>query len=248
MKRSLGLLLLPILTLAQDDKVAQGSAVYRASCGVAYCHGPEGKPGRAPRLAGRKFDAATIVADATQGIPNTSMPAFGGQLKPEDIEAVAAYIVSLDKSETDASAQVKVEDLAAMPAAVSRGRTLFFDAARIGNCGTCHEVGGRGVPVSVALADLRSAHLDNPGSVETPGVVTARPIGEDPFPAVVVEKTLARVRVYDLSSGLPVLRTFAAAEVALTAGSSWRHSDAADIYSAAELEAVTRYLRWAAAH
>jgi len=246
MKICLWLLLLPVLVSAQDDKVAHGADVYRASCGVAYCHGAEGKPGRAPGLAGRGLDVRTILAIATQGIPNTSMPAFDSQLKPEDIEAVAAYIVSLGGDDRGAGRTVKPDEASAMPDAVRRGHELFFDAARVGACGSCHEVGGWGVPVSVALADLRTVHLHNLRSFETPGVVTAHPVGEGPFPAVVTEKTAARIRVYDLSSRLPVLRTFVPADVVLTPGSSWRHSDTANIYTDSEIEAIAVYLRWAA--
>jgi hypothetical protein len=61
-----------------------------------------------------------------------------------------------------------------------------------------------------------------------------------------VEKTASRLRVYDLSSRLPVLRTFASEEVLMSAGASWRHSEAASLYTDAELDAVVRFLRWAA--
>jgi hypothetical protein len=129
---------------------------------------------------------------------------------------------------------------------MQQSRALFFDAGRPGACGSCHEIGGWGVPVSIALQDLRSARLADPRAVETPDVVTVRPTGEEPFPAVVSEKTPARVRVYDLSSRLPVLRTFSAKDVVLTPGASWRHSAAASLYSDEELAAISRYLRWAA--
>jgi hypothetical protein len=62
----------------------------------------------------------------------------------------------------------------------------------------------------------------------------------------VAEKAADRIRVYDLSSRLPVLRTFAPAEVVLTPGSSWTHTAAASLYTDAELEAISRYLRWSA--
>src|SRR5262245_23272085 len=70
------LLAMPMLAAAADDAADRGAAVYRASCGVVYCHGSEGKAGRAPALAGRGLAARAIIAIATGGIPNTSMPAF----------------------------------------------------------------------------------------------------------------------------------------------------------------------------
>jgi mono/diheme cytochrome c family protein len=236
------MLLLPAMAPAADDKIARGAEVYRASCGVPYCHGPEGKAGRAPGLAGRSFEPGAIVRTATTGIPNTSMPGFAALLKPEDIQAVAAYIVSLNGGGPAAGSRAA----AAMPADAQRGRALFFDAARTGACGACHEVGGRGVLVSAGLQDLATARLQDFRRVQTPEVVTARPSGESAFPAVVAEKTANRIRVYDLSSRLPVLRTFAPAEVALTPGASWTHGAAASLYTDAELEAISRYLRWSA--
>ena len=171
------------------------------------------------------------------------MPSFAGRLKPEDMQAVAAYVVSLNA--TGAAAGSKPAAVT-MPPAVQQGRALFFDAARTGACGSCHEVGGRGIRVSIALQDLTAARLEDLRAVATPGVVTARPTGEDPFPAVVVEKTAARIRVYDLSSRLPVLRSFSPEGVALTPGSSWSHSSAAGLYTVPELDAISRYLHWVA--
>jgi len=244
MRRWIWLLALPLLAQAADDAVARGAVVFRQSCAVAYCHGPEGKAGRAPALAGRRFDAATVMGIAAMGIPNTSMPAFAGQLKPEDLAAVAAYVVSLNGSDAEGAAPAAKP--AAMPPEAAQGRSLFFDAARTGACGACHEIGERGVPVSIALQDLRAAKLGDLRAVETPNVVTARPSGEEPFPAVVVEKSASRTRVYDLSSRLPVLRTFGPPDVVLAPGSSWSHRTATDLYTGAELTAISRYLQWLA--
>ena len=242
MRLCMWMLLLPILAPAADDKIARGIEVYRTSCGVPYCHGPEGRAGRAPGLAGRSFAPDDIVRTATTGIPNTSMPGFAALLKPEDIQAVAAYIVSLNGGGPAAVSRPAAD----VPADAQRGRALFFDAARTGACGACHEVGGRGVLVSAGLQDLAAARLQDFRQVPTPEVVTARPSGEPAFPAVVAEKAADRIRVYDLSSRLPVLRTFAPAEVVLTPGASWTHGAAASLYTDAELEAISRYLHWSA--
>jgi mono/diheme cytochrome c family protein len=171
------------------------------------------------------------------------MPAFAGQLKPEDLAAVAAYVVSLNGSDAVGAVQAQP---AAMPPEVARGRDLFFDAARTGACGSCHEISERGVLVSIALQDVQTAKLEDLRAVETPNVVTARPVGEEPFPAVVVEKGVTRVRVYDLSSRLPVRRTFRPPDVVLVPGSSWSHRAATDLYSQTELAAVSKYIHWLA--
>jgi len=234
---------LPVLAFAADEKVERGAVIYRNTCAVAYCHGPEGKPGRAPGFAGRQLEPMAVWMTVGSGIPNTSMPAFGAVLKQEDIEAVVAYVVSLGSVGGTAANPAAP---AKLPPEIERGRVLFFDPGRMGSCGSCHEVAGRGVPVSLGLQELRKAHLDLK-SVTTPAVVTARPAGENPFPAVVVEKSAARVRLYDLSSRLPVLRSFTPAEVTLAEGSRWQHSAAAALYGAAELDAIEAYLKWMAA-
>jgi mono/diheme cytochrome c family protein len=170
------------------------------------------------------------------------MPGFAALLKPEEIQAVAAYIVSLDGGGRAAASRSAAD----LPADAQRGRALFFDAARTGACGACHEAGGRGVLVSTGLQDLATARLEDLRRVPTPEVVTARPAGETAFPAVVAEKAASRIRVWDLSARLPVLRTFLPAEVVLGPGASWTHSAAASLYTDAELEAIARYLHWLA--
>jgi hypothetical protein len=172
------------------------------------------------------------------------MPAFGGRLRPEDIEAVAAYIVSLDGG---GSAAPSTPANVKLPPSVEQGRALFFDATRTGACGSCHEVRERGIPVSLALSDVRKARLTDPRRIESPEIVTVRPRGESEFPAVVAEKSETRLRVYDLSSRLPVRRTFAPEEATVTPGSSWRHSGPASLYTDAELEVIFGFLRWSAA-
>ena len=243
MKHFLWLLMLTPPLMAAADEVARGAVIYRSTCAVAYCHGPDGKAGRAPGFVGRTLAPGFIMRTVLAGIPNTSMPSFEKVLKEEDIAALAAYLISLGGGaggEARAAAPVK------LPPDIERGRVLFFDPGRMGSCGYCHEVGGRGAPVSLALTDLHSARLDLK-SIETPDVVTARPAGEDPFPAVVAEKSTTRVRVYDLSSRLPVLRSFAPQEVTLAAGATWRHTTANSLYSATELDAIEQYLKWMAA-
>jgi mono/diheme cytochrome c family protein len=80
------------------------------------------------------------------------MPGFSGRLKPEEIKAVAAYVVSLGGVASPAPGALPGVKL---PEAVEQGRALFFDAARTGACGSCHELRERGIPVNMALNDLR---------------------------------------------------------------------------------------------
>jgi mono/diheme cytochrome c family protein len=204
---------------------------------VPYCHGAEGTAGRAPRLAGRAFNPQYLFNTVLYGKPHTGMPGFMQQLKTADVEAVTQYVLSLGSTAPAVDEKSAGPEL---PPEARRGRELFFDAVRMGSCGKCHELEDRGSPVAV----LRKGSADLPKlrEIAARDVVTATPDGEDAFPALVVEQTAERVRVYDLSAALPVLRTFAAGKVRITKAASWSHSAALDGYSDAELQAIAAWL------
>jgi mono/diheme cytochrome c family protein len=211
--------------------VEAGAKVYQAYCAVAYCHGPAGTAGRAPQLAGKDFQARFVFGVVLNGIAGTGMPGFTKQLKTDEIEAVMQYVMSL-KGE----APVAVGDARAgkrvVPPEAARGRALFFDATRLGNCGSCHEVDGWGVAVAERKKDGR--------------VVTVRGEGGEVFPGVVAEETARWVVVWDLGARLPVRRRFRAGTVNMEKGSAWRHEEATRIYSDAETDQIGGFLRWVA--
>jgi mono/diheme cytochrome c family protein len=69
-----------------------GAAVFASNC--AGCHGPSGGGGVGPALAGGAVvdafpDEADQIAVVTDG--RGGMPAFGGRLSADEIEAVVAY-------------------------------------------------------------------------------------------------------------------------------------------------------------
>jgi len=165
------------------------------------------------------------------------MPAFRGQLPADDLDAVIGYVMSLPGS-SPASAN------AAPPIGTqSPGKALFFDAVRMGGCSRCHELDKRGSRVAPEIknipADLRA--------IDAKHTVTVVPAGEAPFPGLIWEQSEKRVRVYDLSSPLPVLRTFAGGAVKVTPGSTWQHRDAVAGYTDVELQEIARYLQSAIA-
>jgi len=222
---------------AQDARIARGEKVFTTSCSVPYCHGPNGAAGRAPKLVGHSFTIQALTNIVSNGIANKGMPAFAKQLPPDDLDAVVGYVMTLRTSSsamtnTAAPARTAV-------AAEPLGKALFFDAVRMGGCSRCHELDRRGSPVAPNInnlpADLRT--------LDATRTVTVSPTGEPPFPGFVLEQSEKRVLVYDLSSQLPVLRTFAGGAVKVTAGSSWKHQDAIREYSDAELRDIARYLQ-----
>lgn len=77
---------------AVDGGAVDGAAVYQSNC--AGCHGSDGSGGVAPALGGGAVveaypDAADQVAVITEG--RNGMPDFGGNLTPEEIQAVTEY-------------------------------------------------------------------------------------------------------------------------------------------------------------
>jgi hypothetical protein len=57
-----------------------------------------------------------------------------------------------------------------------------------------------------------------------------------------IERTASRVRVYDLTAPIPVMRTFAASQIVLDAG-TWRHDQTLRPYNSHELELILSYLQ-----
>jgi mono/diheme cytochrome c family protein len=215
--------------------VDRGAQLYRVNCATPYCHGPEGGDGRAPRLIGHHLSVNGVYKAITWGIPGTGMPEFTTRLKTEQIGDLVAYVMTLSST---APARTPVTPPRVLSADAKQGRALFFDTARVSSCGSCHELDGWGTaaaPDIARAADLRA--------IATRRVVTVRPAGEAPFPALVVERSETRVRVYDLSAALPVLRSFAPGRVAIQQGGSWRHELVTRVYTAREMELIGAFLR-----
>jgi mono/diheme cytochrome c family protein len=238
---------------ADPAPVARGERIFAQSCSVGYCHGVAGAAGRGPRLRGRSFAKDYLYSVIRDGIPSSAMPAWKSRLKDDDIHAVVEYVASLATA-TDAAPPANPMPPGVGPASqpvfngtpqAARGRALFSDPVRE-NCGVCHAVGGRGIAIGPDLTDS-SALLSRIHSTESHHVLTASLQSGEQFPALLASQTDGEVRLYDLTSLPPVLRTFARPQVAsLAQNSAWRHDDVSKNYSAAELEDVVAYLRWAA--
>jgi mono/diheme cytochrome c family protein len=232
-RRALWIALIAAPVFAQDPRIARGEKVFSTSCSVPYCHGPNGTTGRAPKLAGHGFTISVLTNTVSNGIANKGMPAFKAQLSADDLEAVIGYVMSLRGNlSTESATPVR----AVAPVA---GKALFFDATRMGGCSRCHELEKRGSPV---VPEIKNVATDL-RSVEATHIVTVSAAGETAFPGLVIEQSEKRVRVYDLSSQLPVLRTFAPNAIKMTPGSTWKHRDAVAGYSDAELRQIAVYLK-----
>jgi mono/diheme cytochrome c family protein len=234
---------LAALTPAQD-LVRQGEAVFAKSCATGYCHGARGTSGGAPRLAARGFDRAFIANTVQRGISGTAMPAFGSTLSRTDLNAVVAYIASLNgvTNVSANSAAAGAAPVVKLAGDAARGQDLFSDSVRgFGRCSTCHEAGGIGIAVSTPIAKV-PADAAALKSLATPQVFTAAVSGEV-MPALLISKKANAIVFYDLTSVPPVLRTESPVAAQIREGSTWRHASVIGAYKDAELSAILSYLR-----
>ncbi|MBM3813691.1 MAG: hypothetical protein FJW20_18860 [Acidimicrobiia bacterium] len=225
-----------LLTLAMaqaQDPVARGAVIFRAQCSVPYCHGPDGEEGRAPKLIGHSHREQRVRGITAEGVMAKGMPGFGKTLMADELDAVVQFVMSL-------SGRTQAEQ--AKPATTNaRGRALFFDAARFNGCGACHEADGWGIPVGPDLARAKPASLEQLRAVPVTRLVTVTRNAEASFPGIAVSSA-PLIRVYDLSSPIPVLRSFQAGEVRLQAGARWDHAAATAAYTDTELAEIREFL------
>ena len=235
-------LLLVALAVASAQNVTRGADLFNQTCASAYCHGPRGVGGSAPRLAGRGFSEEYIAQTVRRGITGTAMAAFGTTMPRGDVAAIIAYVASLNGiAPRNPIAEVETTEKQ-LPPEAERGRALFFDAVRgFGRCATCHEVNGRGIPMASPISKIPSSAAELRG-LATPQVGTASAGGET-FPSLVVSKGSRQVKLYDLTAPPPVLRTLAPSSVTLKEGSAWRHASALVAYNDSELDAILVFLR-----
>jgi mono/diheme cytochrome c family protein len=238
------LLFLPGVLAAQPSTVASGAKVFVNQCSVPYCHGSEGTRGRAPALAGRSFDSSFLRSTITQGISGRGMPAFESKLTEADLDAVIEYVLSLSGPKPVAAASPASSGRVKLPTSVADGRDLFFESARMPSCGACHTVAGIGGSIGPALSRANSPTRESLSQIEAPDIVTAQTSNELPFQAISEPSQEGEIRVADLSSPLPVIRTFRKANVTLTQGAKWAHSSAVSRYSDVELQLILNWLGW----
>ena len=250
-----------LVMLAQSspdpDLIFQGEVVFARSCATGYCHGSAGTAGRGPRLRGTGLGRDRILEATRDGIPRSAMPGWEGKLSETDLSAVVEYVWSLamDTREPPADEAMPPGTGPAVfvgfdgPEQVSRGRDLFFDATREARCATCHEAGGRGIPVGpdlLALGDgLDATLVGRTRSRRSSHVLRARLTDGESFAALRVAQEEGRVRLFDLTTIPPVLRSLLADEIeSLAQDRNWEHRTVSTEYSDAELRAIVEYLDW----
>ena len=234
-------LLLFAQAAARDPLIVErGAALYAQRCSVPYCHGPAGTAGRAPVLAGRNFEVATLRRVIAEGIPTRGMPGFQQQLGDDGVNAVLNYVRTLP-APPPGNAPPPAPPAMKLTKDGTAGRDLFFDSSRFPGCSDCHAVGNMGGVVAAKLTANTTA--DSVRNVRIPHLQTAQVSGEPEFPAIIAQVTSHTMRIYDLSASIPVLRSFPKANVILKPGARWNHSAAVGRYSAAELDLMVVFIR-----
>lgn len=104
------------------------AALYTRYCST--CHGAHGQGGRNGPVAGTSLGLAELIAVTTDGLG--SMPGYSSRMTPDEIEAVAAFVLALDSQTDEAIVAPSVTP------ATSTGR-LYTQL-----CATCHGADGRG--------------------------------------------------------------------------------------------------------
>ena len=240
-----GLLMMSAMLAAQPSAPSGGERgldVFNKTCATGYCHGVKGTPGGAPRLAARGFDDAYISQTVRNGIPGTGMPAFGTSLDRADLLAVIAYVDHLNGVTPPPNPFAMERESRKLSPEAQRGRQLFADQVRaFQRCSTCHQADGIGIGVALPFASVPE-NVAVLRQIATPQVVTATAEG-DSFPALVLNKSGAQTKLYDLKTLPPVLRTFPKGAVTFKEGSAWRHEAMLASYNVQDLEAILVFLR-----
>ena len=140
---------------ADPTAIAAGKGVFDATC--VACHGPGGVgTERAPALDTGRFthggEDFEIFQTIQKGVPGTQMPPFGA-LSPEQLWQLVSYVRSLASASTTVT-KVSINGNAA------QGEQLFFGA---GECSSCHEINGRGIPLATDLSEIGK---QTPDSIE----------------------------------------------------------------------------------
>ncbi len=226
--------------------LGRGEQVFIMTCATGYCHAVGGGAGGGgARLAARGFTQDYIQSIASAGRPGTAMPGFKDRLTAAELDAVVAYVATLngiEKPVIGAAGGVAAPAAPALSVQAEEGRALFHDSLRgFARCATCHQVRGSGVPAAEPIAKI-PADAGALRALSTPNVATVTVDGEA-MPGLVVSRNERSVIFYDLTLPPPVLRTVAAGSVAIEAGNRWRHADVIKGYSEAELSDILGYLR-----
>jgi putative heme-binding domain-containing protein len=204
---------------------AKGANLFAVTCGSFFCHGEAGVGARGPSLRNRDFAPDFVRNTVTSGRSGTPMPSFKDSLSQAELNLVVAYVMSLSPTDhnedTGAPAPAPVAPAAALSATAQTGQAIFFDLSRPGACAACHSYRDQGGPVG---PDLSGIAKRTPRDIYQAMIAPTAPNPDYPVVSLMTDdgrtttgflkqKTDAVVRLYDLSSVPPVLRSLHGAKI-----------------------------------
>lgn len=148
---------------AQEPSVQSGEEVYRENC--ISCHGEKGRvEGDAPHLTGRLKEKSSeeLFVSITDGVPGTSMPAWGDNLTEGEKWDVIAYFWTFWANRER----------------VERGKVVYGS-----NCAPCHGKEGGGIGLEGAFNFTAVNKMRELEPVEFYEIVTNGSGGNTPMPA-----------------------------------------------------------------
>jgi putative heme-binding domain-containing protein len=118
----------------------QGEELFSMTCSV--CHGKAGTGSIGPALRGPKFTRDFVASAVRTGRPGTMMSSFVSSFTAAEINAISAYVASLQVPTGPAPDGLRGE--------AARGEQVFF-ANVVYACGNCHTINNRGSKVGPDL-------------------------------------------------------------------------------------------------
>jgi len=227
----------PTRPVPATQTLAAGKTLFDAQC--AWCHGAGGEGGTGPNLHGRlrhATDAKSIVEIITSGIPGTEMPSFRSPLTAKSISQIAAYVQSLGRAKTTASA-----------GNAERGATIY----RSNGCATCHVVAGDGGILGPELTTIGATRggpylreaVVRPAAAHPAGFLVVRAVGNDgqEVRGIRVNEDVFWIQVRDAGGNVHVLEKTKLANIERQLDASLMPSYATRI-TGADLDDLIAYL------
>jgi mono/diheme cytochrome c family protein len=218
------------------SQVEAGRQFFETTC--VTCHGSKGVGATGPSLAHRNLSLDVIRNAIVNGRPGTPMPSFKDVFDPKSQAQIMAFVlwltsdgrlpISVIASEpAPAVAQVAAAQAVSRPVAIGKdqgvpasGAKIFFDATRLHGCSDCHSYDKKGGPVGpdlrsldmTPLAVFRSISQSSPMPADYPAVALMMRDGSR-LTGISAEESPDSLRLFDVSSDPPVLRTILKADI-----------------------------------
>jgi putative heme-binding domain-containing protein len=235
-------------------ELEQAGNLFAITCSSSMCHGEGGVGARGPALRNRGLPADFVRTTMLEGRSGTPMPSFKSALSPQEVNAIVAYVMSLGNQGDDGASAPAAIVAAPFDAQAAHGKDLFFDETRPVPCGACHSAQenggllgadlvtlGKKSPRELAAAMLHPA----PGNPAYPAVTVTTRDGKNVQGIAAPAGPAGTIRIFDVGTAPPVLRSFYAADGAKVAplDKAVLYTHTLNGYSSQDLADMIAYLK-----